>query len=131
MNRVLLSLSAISSEYHPFKIQLSESIGFFPNISRPCVIWVGINEGSIAIKQLHKEIKEKTNLGITDQHFSAHITLGRIRYLADNKLFINNTKKILVKHISQTVMSIDLIESRLTPNGPVYKLIKKFPFNLI
>jgi len=61
--------------------------------------------------------------------FSSHITIGRVKYIGDKTNFIQILKTIKVNNLSQEVCSIDLMESKLTPNGPVYNITAKFPLS--
>jgi len=43
--------------FKPFKIHV-RGVGCFPNISRPRVIWVGVEEGYEELKRIHDEIEK-------------------------------------------------------------------------
>jgi 2'-5' RNA ligase len=62
-----------------------------------------------------------------DKGFYGHITIGRVKFVKDKANFIQIAKRIDVNNLSQAVGSIDLMESQLTPNGPIYNLTAKFP----
>ncbi len=64
-----------------FPINL-QSLGAFPKIDSPQIIWVGIQTGDQLIAQLAQSIDEKLKpLGFPEEtkKFSAHITLGRVK----------------------------------------------------
>jgi len=123
-------LKEISSRYSPFIIKLSSNVGIFPTYQMPRVIWVGIKEGTNKLKEIYNSIENKlSNKGFPreDKDFSGHITIGRVKFIRDKDNFIQILKRIEVNNFTQEVDSIDLMESKLTPNGPIYNLAAKFP----
>ena len=123
-------LKEIASRYSPFIIRLSSNIGIFPTYKMPRIIWVGIKEGISELKELYNSIENKlSNKGFPreDKDFSGHITIGRVKFIRDNTNFIQILKRIEVNNFTQEVGSIDLMESKLTPSGPIYNITAKFP----
>ena len=125
-------LKDIASRYSPspFCIKLSSNIGVFPTYKMPRIIWVGIKEGISELKELYNSIENNlSNKGFPreDKDFSGHITIGRVKFIRDKTNFIQILKRIEVNNFSQEVGSIDLMESKLTPNGPIYNIAAKFP----
>ena len=123
-------LKAITSKQSPFLIKLSSYIGVFPTYKMPRIIWVGIKEGTDKLKELYNSIETdlfKKDFPREEKYFSGHITIGRVKYIRDTANFIQIVKTIKVNNLSQEVGSIDLMESKLTPNGPIYNITAKFP----
>lgn len=123
-------LKEIASRYSPFIIRLFSNIGVFPTYKMPRIIWVGIREGISELKELYNSIENKlSNKGFPreDKDFSGHITIGRVKFIRDKTNFIQILKRIEVNNLSQEVGSIDLMESKLTPGGPIYDITAKFP----
>ena len=126
-------IKEITSRYSPFIIKLSSHIGIFPTYQMPRIIWVGIKEGISELKELYNDLENNlSNQGFPRENkdFSGHITIGRVKFIRDKTNFIQMVKRIGVDNLSQAVGSIDLMESTLTPNGPIYDLIAKFPLLL-
>lgn len=122
-------LKEIASRYSPFIIRLSSNIGVFPTYKGPRIIWIGIKEGISELKELYNSIENKlSNKGFPkeDKEFSGHITIGRVKFIRDKTNFIQILKRIKVNNLTQEVGSIDLMESKLTPNGPIYNIAAKF-----
>lgn len=122
-------LKEIASQYRPFIIRLSSNIGIFPTYQMPRIIWVGIKEGVNQLNELYNSIENNlSNKGFPreNKEFSGHITIGRVKFIRDKTNFIQIVKRIGVNNLSQAVGSIDLMESKLTPNGPMYNLTAKF-----
>ncbi|MCJ7789588.1 MAG: RNA 2',3'-cyclic phosphodiesterase [Candidatus Atribacteria bacterium] len=123
-------LKEITNQYNPFLIQLSSDIGVFPNYKMPRIIWVGIREGMNELKELYNYIEVnlfKKGFPRENKDFSNHITIGRVKSIKDKNNFIPLLKSINIKTLSQKVNSIEIMESKLTPNGPIYNITAKFP----
>lgn len=123
-------LKEITSRYSPFIIKLSSNIGIFPTYKMPRIIWVGIKEGINELKELYNSIENNLfNKGFPreDKDFSGHITIGRVKSIKNKANFIQILKIVKINNLSQEVSSIDLMESKLTPSGPIYNITAKFP----
>jgi len=102
----------------------------FPTDKMPRIIWVGMKEGISELKGLYNYLENNlSNKGFPreDKDFSGHITIGRVKFIGDKTGFIQILKRIEVNTFTQEVGSIDLMESKLTPNGPIYNITAKFP----
>lgn len=118
---------------HPFNIEIKK-MGAFPSLSRPKVIWLGINADN-TLNPLVKIINSETEkLGYPSEPrpFSAHITLGRVKsYASLDELkmignLVNANKNIEIG--TQEVVELFFFRSELTPGGPVYNELFKIPF---
>lgn len=124
------ALKEITCQYNPFSIELSSDIGVFPTHKMPRIVWVGIKKGTNELIELYNSIENSlSDKGFPreDKDFSGHITIGRIKFIRDKTNFIQILKRIGVNNFTQEVGSIDLMESKLTPNGPIYNIVAKFP----
>jgi 2'-5' RNA ligase len=75
------ALSVVARNVRPVSFTV-QGIGAFPNVNRPRVIWVGLNEPTGQLALLHRAVNEAMeNIGFQpeDRRFSPHLTLGRIR----------------------------------------------------
>ncbi len=123
-------LKEIINQHNPFLIKLSSDIGVFPSYKMPRIIWVGIKEGANELKKLYNSIEIILyNNGFPKENkvFSGHITIGRVKYIKDKNNFINLLKNTYIECLSQEAKSIELMESKLAPNGPIYNIINRFP----
>lgn len=123
-------LQKVSRQYQPFFIDLSENIGVFPNFKRPRVIWIGVGEGNNKIVEIYQvlenELKTESFYQM-ENNFSVHITLARIKYIKNSPKLVDYLKTIEIENLSQKVQSIELMESCLTDEGPIYHVMKYFP----
>lgn len=120
-------LQDISEGFQSFEITVSH-LGAFPRIESARVIWLDINEGKEVLKKLAREIEEKISaLGfpIEDRPFQTHITLARIRSSQNRAALIEKLKDTKPPLLSQGVDKITFLKSTLTPQGPIYEILKE------
>lgn len=109
----------------PFEVELSE-IGFFPNLDSVRVIWVGL-EPAEKVLNLQGEIDSKlAELFEMDKMFKVHLSLGRVKFVKNKEGLIKKLKEIKIPKLKFKISGFELIQSNLTKDGPVYKIIEKF-----
>jgi len=99
------------------------SIGAFPSVNHPRVIWLGIDKGADLLKTLAEKIEtELKKLGFREEprEFKPHLTLGRVR---TSKNMPNLTKLLKETDFSsETDIAINeliLFQNTLIPKGAV------------
>lgn len=124
-------LSDVAFGKKTFQINIT-SLGAFPKITSPRVIWVGIEEGDRQTREIAQELEEKiARLGIPkeDRPFSSHITIARIRSGLNRDKLISSLNSLQDKFksapLSFTARKITLFKSTLKPSGPVYEVLKE------
>ena len=107
----------------PFLLSVSGT-GVFPDMRRPRVVWIGLNEDGSNLIRLQKGVEEelrKIGFQSEDRRFTPHITLGRIR---SNKNMDKLLKLVEEEKSSElggfNVSEVHLIKSELKPSGAVY-----------
>jgi len=117
------TLKPIFSSINSFHLTF-QSLGVFPNLSKPKVIWIGINYPE-SLMRLFQEIEESAFiLGYPKESrpFSPHLTIGRVKNEPSdlNKigLFLKRNPKSEI--CSTLVDNVVFLQSKLTPSGPVY-----------
>jgi len=129
--KVTEAIEDIAKKSKQLRMSLA-SLGAFPRIEFPRIIWVGIDKGDKEITELAKVLEERIEkLGIPreERRFSSHITIGRVR----NPLNKDKLAKVLKeldnyfsgKNIEFDVTKITLFKSTLGPGGPVYAALKE------
>ncbi len=108
-------------------------LGFFPNRTRPRVIWLGV-EGQIdrAIFLGERIDAYLAALGFEEEKSrSFHFTLGRIRSDRNLDKLLDKAASISsdIKSPSFRVREFNLMESQLSSEGPVYLIKGKFALN--
>ncbi|MFT4944526.1 MAG: 2'-5' RNA ligase [Halovenus sp.] len=113
----------------PFRAELG-GLGVFPSLEYISVVWLGVRAGSEQLTRLHEHTEDRTTaLGFDpeDHSFTPHVTLARMDHAGGKELVQD-----LVENRDPTAgtLSIDavcLTESTLTPDGPVYETVERFP----
>ncbi len=109
-------------KFEPFEIKIGDAITF-PDIFRPRGVWIECEESDALMNLAGQIRKEMEKAGyIADKPFKAHITLGRYKRPPHRTL-----KSIKGEPHTFTVDQFYLIDSTLTPDGPKYKTIARFP----
>lgn len=110
----------------PFHLQIA-SLGAFPNINQPRVLWVGIKGETDTLQGLQQKIDSAlVSLGFAEekQSFTPHLTMARVREgtsLIDRKNFgeLVMSTNFESKH-PISVETINFIKSQLRPEGAIY-----------
>lgn len=112
-------------KFDSFELEL-DNLDSFPNPNYMKVLWVGVKNFNKVI-ELQSEVEEKLREYFEkDKEFSAHITLGRIKFVKDKPEFNSILKKTKINKIKFKVDSFSLIKSELSKNGPTYINLEKF-----
>lgn len=115
-------------KFQKFSVFL-DSIGIFPTENYIRVVWVSVKPED-KVLELQKNIDESlSKLFKKEKNFKAHITLARVKYIENKKLFIEQLKKIKVENKKIDIRDFRLIKSTLTPKDPIYEDLGVF--NLI
>lgn len=109
-----------------FEMSLS-SLGAFPSIEKPRIVWIGIENGQEELKELAEKLDIKLrSIGLPgeEREFVPHLTLGRVKKLDNrDKLveIIHSIKAVFTEKMQVT--KINLMKSQLTSTGPIYSVI--------
>ncbi|MCS7213542.1 MAG: RNA 2',3'-cyclic phosphodiesterase [Candidatus Calescibacterium sp.] len=124
--RVSEKIEKSSQLVEPFEISVEE-IGVFPSFNTPRVIWIGAL--SQKIYDVKKAVDETlSELGFEKENkFVSHITIGRVKSGNPSEK-INRLAKTKTEFGKFIANSITIFESTLTPQGPIYKVIKDIKF---
>lgn len=131
----LAKINAILDDIAGNKINFQaniSSIGAFPNMDFPRVIWVGLKEGESQIKELAIMLEEKiAEIGIPKENraFSSHITIGRVKTLKNKEKLVkelNSYRDGLPEgNLNFAVNKLTLFKSTLGLKGPTYEILKE------
>jgi 2'-5' RNA ligase len=103
----------------------SGGFGVFPSPRHPSVLWVGIGEGAAELKELARRLAEAlaANGLEFENRFEPHVTIGRVKRTLPENFFRRMADHAAARRAESEVSSVELMESRLTPEGPVYSQI--------
>uniref|UniRef100_A0A7C4B908 RNA 2',3'-cyclic phosphodiesterase n=1 Tax=Thermofilum pendens TaxID=2269 RepID=A0A7C4B908_THEPE len=112
---------------------LIKGVGAFPSISRPRVLWLGVEEGSAELSQLASLVSrtvDSLKLGIPqgseEGSFTPHLTIARLK--APPPPEARRIMESLAEAVfgRQNVDTFYLFKSDLTPRGPLYTVIERY-----
>lgn len=111
-----------------------KSAGVFPDYKKPRVVWAGVSEGKQELVSLAKKIEDSLSpVGIPGEKrvFSAHMTLGRIKFQDSPALFIQALRTFEQTDFgTMTASQLVFFKSDLRKEGPVYEKLATFEFSL-
>jgi 2'-5' RNA ligase len=128
LSRLTESLAAATAEAAAFPLVYS-SVGAFPDIVRPRVLWVGA-EPSDALATVQRQVESVCNrFGFPPEGraFHPHITLGRVKGSFNLHRLTAKVKSITFEPVQTNCSELLLIKSDLRPTGSVYTTLKSFP----
>jgi 2'-5' RNA ligase len=109
-----------------------QDIGFFPSSYRPRVVWVGLKGNTKELATFHTELTallENSGFPVEKRTFIPHITIGRIKAFNNDAEFIQKVQKTsFSSHTEISIKEVIFFKSTLTPSGPHYDVIERFPF---
>lgn len=121
--------------FAPFELGVV-GVGAFPNLKRLNVVWCGLTGDLESLEQLQRVIEEQVSpLGFPTEKraFSPHLTLARLR-----DEVAPEARRALAEKLAATkyepglaipVASVSLMQSRLLPDGAVYRRLGESPLH--
>lgn len=118
------TLQKVCSKYKPFVMKINNLDGF-PNFKNPRIIFINCKEadGENA-KSIQKAIGvelERAGFNVQFRSWHEHITLARVKTKCQP-----NIPRVEISDNKFEVKSIELMESKLTPTGARYSVVKSF-----
>lgn len=108
----------------PFRA-VSGGLGVFPSARRPSVLWVGIGEGAAELRETARRLGQglkAAGLPFEDR-FEPHVTIGRVKRELPEDFFRRVGDYSSARRAETVIASVELMESRLTQDGPAYKSV--------
>jgi 2'-5' RNA ligase len=108
------------------------SLGAFPSVTRPRVLWLGIDGDTDTVINLQMEIDaalEGYGFKKEDRSFKPHLTLARVKE-PKGLIGLAETVKKNEDYVagSFSVNGLTLFKSDLKPTGAIYTKLSYFPF---
>jgi 2'-5' RNA ligase len=106
-------------------------IGFFPDRTRPRIIWIGIRDVGGDLGPLQERISAGlSGLGFVaeERTFHPHVTLGRIGSGRRARGLIDSVETRTFGHPPVIVPAVEIMQSVLGPGGSRYVLMRSIPF---
>ncbi len=116
-------------QFTPFNVQI-KSLGAFPDLRYPRVVWAGITEGVDQLKTVFSQLEPRLrSLGFTPdpKGFSPHLTIARVK-TGRNKAQLADFVAKNANYDFGTIKAecLRLKKSDLTPRGPIYSTLKEY-----
>jgi 2'-5' RNA ligase len=108
-----------------------ESIGAFPNIRNPRIVWIGTkpNQGVLDLQSIVEQLCSGFGFTKDDREFHPHITLGRVKENRNFDRLTEAIKTITFEPIETICPEILLMKSELHPGGSIYTILKSYPLH--
>ncbi|MBI5343275.1 MAG: RNA 2',3'-cyclic phosphodiesterase [Deltaproteobacteria bacterium] len=123
-------LAETARGFGPFEFSV-EGPGGFPALRAPRVLWIGIREPLELVGKLHENMENAlSGAGFPreERRFHPHITVGRVRDRLPPGWWEEYAKALSGKSFGVVgVSSFQLYESRLSPGGAAYCVLRDVP----
>ena len=138
LEEVARAVGAAAAGCPVFSLNLS-NLGCFPNTRRPRIMWVGVLGETDTLTKLHQTLGEQLHQRIGFQPesrpYSPHLTIGRVKNGIPRRR-LDQLGQMLEQEIPAVgqlaelpVTEIQLIQSDLKANGPVYTPLARGKFH--
>jgi 2'-5' RNA ligase len=123
--RAVVATRAAVGTLAPFSLTIG-GLGAFPSLERPQVVWVGVTAGAEGLEALALALNAalaRERFPAEDRPFRPHLTLGRARderRWGDLVRALHRYRDAVLGE--ERVEAVTVMESRLTPDGPVYSV---------
>ncbi len=115
----------------PFMLRVEEA-GAFPSLRAPRILWIGIREPLELVRKLHQNMENAlSGAGFPrdERPFHPHVTVGRVRGRVApgwGESYASAVSGVVFDTVS--VASYRVYESRLSPSGANYSVLREVPF---
>jgi RNA 2',3'-cyclic 3'-phosphodiesterase len=112
----------------PFRLETT-SLGAFPSLRRPSVVWLGVEGELTPLQTLQQRLSEALSglLEPEDKPFKPHLTLARLKQFGLGKEVTRAFTNIPTVKQSWSVTELCLYQSVLRPTGAEHTLVHTFP----
>ena len=126
-----LEAAVAKAGVEPFEARYG-GLGVFPTLEYISVLWFGVREdhGDDELTRLAEAVEEELvaeGFDPEDHEFTPHVTLARMNHAGGKELVQENVQELDPDVGTALVEEIRLTESELTPDGPVYTTVARFP----
>jgi RNA 2',3'-cyclic 3'-phosphodiesterase len=121
-------LADLVNQFPAFEI-IYTTLGVFPNLHNPRVIWIGTKSNQVVIDLQSGVEKVCSNFGFQKEErtFHPHITFGRVKGTRNLARLTEAIKTITFEPMQSRCSELLLMKSDLRPSGSIYTILKSFP----
>ena len=119
--------ASVVKEFSPIQIEVGKT-GVFPRPSRPQVLWIGIDDPSYALANLHKQLENqfaREGFPKEDRAFRPHLTIARIRRPHDSDRLAAAHLGTEFSSVAIELSELVLFRSELSSKGSKYTAISR------
>jgi 2'-5' RNA ligase len=117
----------VAKEFSPIQIEIGKT-GVFPRPSRPQVLWVGVEDASNALANLHKQLENefaREGFPKEERAFRPHLTIARIRKPHDAARLAQTHLAAKFELVEISLNELVLFRSELSSKGSKYTAISR------
>jgi 2'-5' RNA ligase len=121
------AVSLAVTEVPPFSMRL-EQTGIFPTHGQPRVLWIGINDQSTKLAELHARLEEESaQVGFAKETrpFHPHLTIARLRQADSARALATAHKQMEFDPLEIAVAELLVIRSELSSEGSKYTVVSR------
>ena len=124
VGRIVAAVESAVETEASFSLRI-EGLGAFPDSRRPSVIWAGMEQAEPLNRIVVRIDEGLETLGIDrdDRPWRPHLTLARVKSRPPSQLRDLLESQAATPFATQSVSSVDLMQSDLTPAGPQYTVL--------
>ena len=123
-------LRRVAARQAPVTMRLG-SVGAFPSMTAPRVVWVGCEEGADALARIVGDIEREgaaLKLHREERPFAAHLTIGRVRSPRGRRELAQAMQQTMwTPPPSWSMATLTLYRSALSSSGPTYSALAEMP----
>ena len=126
---VLRSIESTVRKYPSFEISY-ETIGAFPSIEHPRVLWIGCKNRDGVLENLKNELDTallQYGFEKEERAFHPHVTMGRLRSQSGLQNLTPIMKKLTFEPRKAVIHEIAVMKSVLTREGSHYAILTSLP----
>jgi len=123
------AVSRAVSATQAFSIRF-EQTGVFPTHGQPRVLWIGVNDLSAKLTDLHARLEEESaqaGFAKETRPFHPHLTVARLRQTDNARALANAHKQMEFDPLEVAVAELLVIRSELSSEGPKYTVVSRHP----
>jgi 2'-5' RNA ligase len=124
--RIAAREAATAAQAFPIRL---ESLGAFPSLQKPQVVWVGVGEGRDSLEALAARLEQqlaRQRFPLDRRRFRPHLTLARVRDVRAWGDIVRALERLRdISLGSQVVDTLTVYESRLSPKGSSYTALEE------
>ena len=128
LEKLIPALQTTLQHTPPFEL-IYQSIGAFPTMDKPRVIWVGamINDSILSLHKSIDELCEQFGFAKDDRSFHPHITLGRVKKDRNILSLTEKLKNLTFVPTNSRCTELLVMRSDLHPSGSAYTVVQSIP----